>query len=142
MGASDDRWPGCEAQCFAAYCRIIDAVRAAAERCGYAIAVHGSVARDIDLIAAPWTDSAVSAGELALCIAGVSSGFIDAEDAKAPIRKPHGRLCWRIHLGGGPYIDLSVMPRASDSYAKPLENAQEATPARMASGLGVRQNGS
>jgi hypothetical protein len=31
---------------------------------GYAIAVHGTLKRDIDLVAIPWTDEAVSAREL------------------------------------------------------------------------------
>jgi len=29
--------------------------------CGYAIAPHGSLARDLDVIAVPWTEDAVSA---------------------------------------------------------------------------------
>ena len=34
-----------------------------------------------------------------------------------PGLKPHGRLTWSFHVGGGPYLDLSVMPRAQD-YGK------------------------
>lgn len=35
-----------------------------ARRHGYALAIHGSVVTDLDLIAIPWTESAVSADEL------------------------------------------------------------------------------
>jgi hypothetical protein len=34
--------------------------------------------------------------------------------AGCPGGKPHQRLGWTFHLGGGPYIDLAVMPRVPD----------------------------
>ena len=37
-----------------------------------------------------------------------------------PGMKPHGRLCWSFHLGGGPYIDLSVMPLAPQILTPPV----------------------
>ena len=87
--------------------------------CGYAVGVHGSLARDIDLVAVPWTEEATTAAEVAEAIraAAEKSGpcgqaFVAGNDP-CPRRKPHGRLCWSFHLGGGPYIDLSVVPRPS-----------------------------
>lgn len=103
---------------------LIEPLREVARSLGYAIGVHGTLKRDIDLIACPWTSEAVSAGELAEALrrkaaelnpAGVA--FIAPhEDEKyrrlgSPGAKPHGRIVWSFHLGGGPYIDLSVMPR-------------------------------
>ena len=77
-----------------------------ARNVGYSLALHGSMARDLDLIAVPWTDDAVSAQDLAHVIAeGTGRALSDFHE------KPHGRLAWVIQLGGGPYIDLSVMPR-------------------------------
>ena len=35
-----------------------------ARKLGYALAIHGSVVTDLDLVAIPWTDKAVSAEEL------------------------------------------------------------------------------
>lgn len=83
------------------------------------------MARDFDLVAIPWTSEAVSAEELAEQIrlkaaelnnAGVA--FMTDVEASDPFHqhgcpgmKPHGRLVWSFHLGGGPYLDLSVMPR-------------------------------
>lgn len=89
-----------------------------AKKFGYAIGVHGSLARDIDLIAAPWTENAVEPELLAAAIANLARAFNESGwtkvfgpgDADDKI-KPHGRLCWSIHLEGGSYIDLSVMPR-------------------------------
>lgn len=99
-----------------AYRLTIDVMRDAAQACGYALTEHGSLARDIDLVAVPWTEEAKSADEVAEAIraaaAGVNNGAcFEASADKLPRAKPHGRRAWAFHLGGGPYIDLSVMPR-------------------------------
>lgn len=99
-------------------------IRVAREK-GYTLAVHGSLQRDLDLIAVPWTDEAVSAEEVAQAIIEASGGFL-SERAKSethpgvrdPSQKPHNRLSWSIHLGGGPYIDLSVVPRCTGCGAR------------------------
>ena len=103
---------------------LIEPLREVARRLGYAIGVHGTLKRNIDLIACPWTSEAVSAGELAEAIRRkaadmnpVGVAFIaphedqDYQRRGSPGAKPHGRRVWSFHLGGGPYIDLSVMPR-------------------------------
>lgn len=103
---------------------LIGPLRAQAAVLGYALATHGSLSRDIDIIACPWTPDAVSAEELATAIIttvqshndGIALVLNDGKDEyderrRNPSKKPHGRLAWSIHLGGGPYIDLSVMPR-------------------------------
>lgn len=74
---------------------------------GYALAVHGSLARDFDIIAAPWTDDAVDADDLAEAIRSAVGGV----RGDTVHERPHGRRGYVIHLGAGPYIDLSVMPR-------------------------------
>lgn len=105
--------------CRRAYRLSIDAIREAARAKGYAIGVHGSLARDIDLIAAPWSDWAAPADELAEAVRlaaeqATGAAFLAPHSAaEFPRPKPHGRLCWSFHLGGGPYIDLSVLPRSA-----------------------------
>lgn len=110
-------------RCQRAYDRLIGPLRETARQLGYAITVHGSIARDIDLVAIPWTDEAVDARTLALAIQEATwqqgyQAYLDPIEAAddyfhqgCPGGKPHGRLVWSFHLGGGPYIDLSVMPR-------------------------------
>ncbi len=44
---------------------LIKALRHVAYRCGYALATHGSLGFDIDLIACPWRDSCIDADSLA-----------------------------------------------------------------------------
>jgi hypothetical protein len=86
---------------------VVDAGRSV----GYACAFHGSLLRDIDVIAAPWTDDAVSPAELAEVIATAVGGFTkpSREHDPVPREKPHGRLGFPIYVGGT-YIDLSVLP--------------------------------
>lgn len=90
--------------------RLVERVSKIARDCGYAVAVHGSRSRDLDLIAVPWTDGAVGNRELveALCERG---RFVLGETAG----KPHGRVGYVLHgvpgSAGIKYIDLSVTPR-------------------------------
>lgn len=106
------------------YRRLIGPLRAKAKDLGYAIGVHGSISRDIDLVAVPWSEGASTARELAEGLQAVAAEIageavdINARDADNPDHfhngmpgfKPHGRLTWSFHLPNGPYIDLSVMP--------------------------------
>ena len=81
---------------------------------GYALAIHGTMGRDLDLIAVPWVESARPAGELVEAIRESARGWL-AEGSDGPLQetqKPHGRRAWLIHLDVG-CIDLSVMPLMS-----------------------------
>ena len=100
---------------------LIAALRFRAERCGYALAVHGSLKTDIDLVAAPWRNDPMPPEYLAEqirataeCIIGTAR-TLDGRDMH-PTAKPCGRLAWSFYLQPdgveGPYIDLSVMPVA------------------------------
>ncbi len=100
------------------YVAMYPTLAKAAKACGYALAVHGSMARDMDLIAVPWVEGAVSAAALVEELRSACGGWIHAPETKRdPTHKPHGRLGWTIHLGGAldsaepmAYIDLAVMP--------------------------------
>lgn len=92
-----------------------------ARKFGYAIGVHGSMARDLDLIAVPWTECASPAETLVDAIRDSVGGFIRNDpvhrgnqynlDTRNPGEKPHGRRAWSIYFSGHRfYIDLSVMP--------------------------------
>ena len=99
------------------FARLAIPLQARARELGYALLFHGSLARDIDVVAVPWTAGAVSADELA----GRLEATIRALDAtpapenmptEGPKQKPHGRLAWSIHVQGT-YFDLSVTPRVA-----------------------------
>jgi hypothetical protein len=97
-------------------------LRHVAKTLGYALGSHGSKSYDIDFIACPWTKQAGSALELAEAIRKACEGITGwaAFNPETPVRKPHGRLGWAIHIRGAPYVDLSVMPRRG-AGAKPKE---------------------
>ncbi len=92
---------------------------------GYAIGLHGSMARDLDLIAVPWTREAAPAEALVEALRDAVGGSIRndpqteanqyALDTRNPGEKPHGRRAWSIRFAGQRfYIDLSVMPRIEE----------------------------
>ena len=88
---------------------IIGPIRMAAHELGYAIAVHGSLKRDIDLVAIPWTKDAAPKETLlaALC------DRIQGEPSEDGWRiRPHNRFAHIIRIprqNPETYIDLSVM---------------------------------
>lgn len=85
----------------------VNRIRELAKEVGYAIGEHGSKERDLDLIAAPWTEKAVAVHELLVHVAnGINASILDIE------YKPLGRVAATIQING--YfkpIDISVMPR-------------------------------
>jgi hypothetical protein len=63
-----------------AFCRsILPAIRQAAHGVGYAIGVHGSMRRDLDLIAVPWTEEHADRDALASAISVAACGANHAE---------------------------------------------------------------
>lgn len=85
--------------------RIHD-IQAVARANGYAIAIHGSMQRDLDVIAAPWTDNATSGSRLVeeLCRA------LELTIGSGPSQKPHGREVWTLLMREAGFMDLSIMP--------------------------------
>lgn len=76
--------------------------------CGYALAVHGSMARDFDLIAIPWTDAAAHPNYVVGEVCGKWGGKLVGEATT----KPHGRVVYTIAIMfGATFLDLGFMPR-------------------------------
>jgi hypothetical protein len=109
----------------ATYVSMIPPLTIAAREVGYALAVHGSMGRDLDLVAVPWIEEAVSAEQLImrlLSACGYAGGHVVHRDERKDLSqgngdlpgiKPHGRRAWSIHFQNGMYLDVSVMPRAA-----------------------------
>lgn len=92
----------------AAYAALYQLMVPIARRLGYALALHGTMARDLDVIAVPWQCEAVSDAVLVAALAEACGAV--GHDA-SPTEKEHGRHAWKLWLGSGLYVDLSVMPR-------------------------------
>lgn len=102
---------------------------------GYALALHGSLIGDMDLIAVPWSVDSADAETLkdALMDHIGACGYSDLLERDAPWltkeqrlrlcsghrtgiegspeEKPHGRLAWNLYLWAGTKVDLSVLPK-------------------------------
>lgn len=95
---------------------ILPPMRRAAKDAGYAITVHGSLNRDIDLVAVPWAEYNVwTIDALVDALIGAMRGVIGRAHivSKEWTAKPHGRrakmlLAWVGENSAN--IDLSVMP--------------------------------
>ena len=75
---------------------------------GYALAVHGSVQRDFDLIAVPWVEEA-STPEVV--IDSLRKEWSDLRVIADIARKPHGRIVYTISIGfGSCFMDLGFIP--------------------------------
>ena len=103
----------------------LPAIREAAKEHGYAIGVHGSMRRDLDLIAAPWREGASDPDTLAHAIAMAACG-ITRSGAYDWEQKPAGRaatcipICWthRHGVSSDGHIDLSVAPVTQPNTTK------------------------
>jgi len=75
---------------------------------GYALAVHGSVARDFDLIAVPWAETVSS---IDLVFDSVEKEFGVKINRKDYADRNHGRRAWIMTFGfGESAVDLSLFP--------------------------------
>ena len=99
------------------YAALIPSLQAVARQNGYALAVHGSMARDLDVIAVPWTHDAVEPTRLAETIRQSFQGVLCERFEENPAVRPHGRLAYAFYFNEkdastthGPYLDLSIMP--------------------------------
>lgn len=107
----------------------LPAIREAAKAHGYAVGLHGSLRRDLDLIAVPWRDGASDGNTLAHAIAFAACG-LTRDGQHEWEAKPAGRVatsvpcCWTSDgVAGSGHIDLSIMATPAPS---PAPVAQEA----------------
>lgn len=76
---------------------------------GYALAVHGSLGRDMDLVCIPWVEMP---SEPDAVVTAITNKFAIRAVGGPPTMKSHGREAWTISIGFGEcFIDLSFMPR-------------------------------
>jgi hypothetical protein len=91
------------------YAALYPRLRETSRQHGYALALHGSLTKDLDVIAVPWVEDAADESTLATALAETAGGEIVAQPV---LHRPHGRHSVVIHLGrAGGYVDLSIMER-------------------------------
>ena len=96
------------------YTTALPKIRAAARELGYAIGLHGSMTRDLDLMAVPWVDEHGTKDDLAAAVQYAACGMTASSFAWH--EKPCGRIatslciCWTADKRpSAGHIDLSVM---------------------------------
>jgi hypothetical protein len=78
---------------------------------GYALAVHGSLASDFDLIAVPWVEEA---GDPQAIAEEINSKFAAKFSKTDYATRPHGRIAYKLNLSFGDCsLDVSFMPRST-----------------------------
>lgn len=89
------------------YCAIYPELARIARKHGYALALHGTLGRDFDLICIPWVERPSSPLDV---IAAFTKRYA-LREVGGPEQKFHGRAAWIISIAWGECaIDLSFMP--------------------------------
>lgn len=104
---------------------------------GYALAAHGSLAADFDLVCIPWVPGVSDPQSV---VDEITSRFAIKQVGK-PERKEHGRIAYTISFEFGECrLDLSFMPAANTwlAYTDP-EASQEENTIRQVSALQAGQ---
>lgn len=93
------------------YCCVYPELAEIARKHGYAMAVHGSLARDFDLICIPWVESPNGPSAV---VKEITTTFA-MKTVGRPDTTWHGRERWTISFSFGEcFIDLSFMPRVNN----------------------------
>lgn len=73
---------------------------------GYAIAIHGSMQGDLDVIAVPWIEGCAGVDTFVTALCDGLGTQVHGE----PEQRAHGRLCYTLLMAGACFMDLSVVP--------------------------------
>lgn len=100
------------------YAALYPALAEIARKHGYALAVHGSMQRDFDVISVPWIETA---GEPKDVVDEIMANFAmkvigDVDTVW------HGRQRWQLAIMGEFSVDLQFMPRSCDWVTTNKEN--------------------
>jgi len=108
------------------YAVYFEPLKAIALKYGYNLVIHGSLNRDMDLVAIPWQEELKPHYEMVAEMTSYLGGWIEAQETWNKFYSLsvtyHGRMHYIINLNRGGkrtnyedpqyYIDLSVMPTA------------------------------
>jgi len=93
------------------YAVLYQDFRKVAIECGYALAIHGTMTNDMDLLAVAWTEEAVNPIELVKKLNDrIGDTVWHEHNLTTAGKKPHGRIAYTLSIMGDWYIDLSVIP--------------------------------
>lgn len=97
------------------YAVLYNDFRKVALECGYALALHGSMARDMDIIAVAWQEDALPVESLVKKISDcIGETVWKDHHLNTAEAKPHGRISYTLSIMGEWFIDLSIIPPGID----------------------------
>lgn len=92
------------------YAFFLNEFRSAALDHGYTLTVHGSMARDLDLLAVPWVENASPVedlvGSISACLGKTVYSEYHFEEKE---ERPHGRIVYTLAIASTWFIDLSII---------------------------------
>lgn len=106
-----------------AHCVLYAELAVIARSHGYALAIHGSMARDFDLVCVPWVetvaDPQVVIGEIVSTYAFTLQG--------EPALREHGRLAYSLvgQHGWCGHLDISFTPRVEHASTESPQDVEE-----------------
>lgn len=121
------------------YAVLYNRFRKAALECGYSLALHGSMAKDMDMIAVPWVEDAKTPDELVSAISDCIDGTVWKEHHLFDRHeKPHGRIAYTLSIMGDWNIDLSITTAAKNGEYK-MRIVNETAP-DLATAVGISEH--
>ena len=91
------------------YALLYSTLKDVAYRCGWAIAIHGSLNNDMDLVAIAWNDDASTTMEMLQETEAALSGTVFSYKWNGPHHNNANRTTWTLPLESDLYVDLTVV---------------------------------
>ena len=92
------------------YACMWEDIRQCAMNCGWAVALHGSLASDMDIMAMPWVENSTSFKDM---VDKISKLFKDNDMSSQYVitynEKPHNRVVATIPIFADFYLDISTL---------------------------------
>lgn len=105
------------------YCAMYPSLAEICRSHGYALAVHGTMARDFDLIAIPWGDSP---SEPEVVVIEITTKHAVSLIGEKTLMK-HNRQCFTLALYGEFFFDFSFMPTQQHFQSGEVQRWNDAT---------------
>ena len=86
--------------------------RQAALDLGWTLALHGSMASDMDIVAIPWIEDASDEEALVKALSDcIGATTWKSHHFRDPSERPHNRVIYTLSIYSDFYIDLSIMKK-------------------------------
>ena len=91
------------------YAAMWNDLRKKAIDCGWALALHGSLNSDMDIMAMPWVKDAIPADDMINKLKECFYGNDLFPIKKDSVSKPNGRVVYTLAIWGDFYLDINVI---------------------------------